>query len=297
MVKQYQYRPAKAAQRRMIIDACRRLTVFGELKDYQYVGFGGLEFIDFEQFHLSLGVEKMTSIEHDEDTPAERYEFNKPYDRIELLFGEARDRLSDIDWTPLSIVWLDYLDQLTPNILRDVDYTVRSLQPGSVLVVTINGGVSTKLADRLPNLERKLGDLLPSNLQQKDMKAWGATRVQRRILHEHASSVGREAHGTPLKQIFNFEYADESKMLTWGAVVLSPALSKVVNLCGFDDLDFVRSDSDEPLQLRMPFLTEREMRHFERTWTPVTGLPKIAGLKPVDVADFRDVYRWRVGTR
>ena len=55
MARQYEFRPAKAAQRRMIVDACRRLTAISALDQYQYVGFGGLEFIDFIEFHRGLG--------------------------------------------------------------------------------------------------------------------------------------------------------------------------------------------------------------------------------------------------
>ena len=295
--KQYQYRPAKAAQRRMIIDACRRLTVFGHLEDYQYVGFGGIEFIDFTQIHLSLGIRRMTSIEGDERIPPERFEFNKPYDRIRMLFGEARDRLSDVDWRGLSIVWLDYTDQLTGGILRDVEYVVRSLQPGSVLLVTVNGGVSSKLNARLPNLQRCLGDLVSPSLENKDMRGWGATIEQRRILTEHASNVARDAHGVPLKQIFNIHYADDSKMLTWGGVILGHALARVVDMCRFEDLAFIRGENDELLEIRMPFLTEKEMRHVERALPGTSALPSIVGLDPVDVSDFRDVYRWRIGAR
>ena len=56
MARQYEFRPAKAAQRQMIVDACRRLTAITSLDEYQYVGFGGLEFIDFVEFHRGLGI-------------------------------------------------------------------------------------------------------------------------------------------------------------------------------------------------------------------------------------------------
>lgn len=294
--KQYLYRPAKAAQRRMIIDACRRLTVFHPLEAYQYVGFGGVEFIDFEHFHLSLGVEKMTSIEW-EDSDQDRFKFNKPYESIRLLFGDARDRLAEVDWTLLSIVWLDYTDQLSTDILRDVDYVVRSLVPGSVLIVTVNAGISTRTRDRLPNLQGKLGNYVSPGLAQKDLKGWGAAHEQRRILAEQASSYARSAHGEPIKQLFDFHYADDSKMMTWGGVVLGPALKRTVDHCRFEDLPFIRFEGMSPLLIKMPFLTDREMRQVEHGLPGLGTLPMIKGLAKADIADFRDVYRWRVGTR
>ena len=101
MARQYEFRPAKAAQRRMIVDACRRLTAIAALDQYQYVGFGGLEFIDFVEFHRGLGILQMTSIERDTNM-LHRLEFNKPYRGVRLLMGEARDELPQIDWTKLS---------------------------------------------------------------------------------------------------------------------------------------------------------------------------------------------------
>ena len=160
MARQYEFRPAKAAQRMMIVDACRRLTAIAPLVEYQYVGFGGLEFIDFMEFHRGLGVPQMTSIERDTNMQ-HRLDFNKPYKSIRVLMGEAHNQLPQIDWTKLSIVWLDYTDPLTTDILRDVDYVVRSAPPGSVLIVTVNGAATkVPIPDRLSNLRAHLGDLV-----------------------------------------------------------------------------------------------------------------------------------------
>ncbi len=214
-VRQYEFRPAKAAQRRMIVDVCRRLTALDRLDSYQYVGFGGLEFIDFTEFHLGLGVHAMTSIEHSlSEEP--RLLFNKPYESIELLMGDSRARLADVDWAAKrAIVWLDYCSQLTTSVLRDIDYVARTARPGSVLIVSVNAGVSTKLSDRLPNLQKNLGRFVDANLVQRDMKAWGAAREQKRIMEQHASSACREAYGEPIRQLFDFQYADASPMQTW----------------------------------------------------------------------------------
>ena len=130
--------PAKHVERLMIVEACRRLNTIAPLSSYQYVGFGALEFVDFELFHRELGISLMTSIEHDQQWPR-RYEFNKPFKNITVLNGSASDHLPQLDWDGLRIVWLDYESQLTEVCVRDAESVVRVLHQGSVFIVTIPG--------------------------------------------------------------------------------------------------------------------------------------------------------------
>jgi hypothetical protein len=298
MARQYEFRPAKAAQRRMIVDACRRLTAVAALDKYQYVGFGGLEFIDFVEFHRGLGIPIMTSIERDTNMH-HRLEFNKPYSGIRILMGEARDQLPQVDWTTLAITWLDYTDTLTKDVLRDVDYVVRSSVPGSMVVVTVNGAATgIPLGERLGRLRDELGDLVDDSVTDQDMAGWGPVTVERSVLQARAHSVGREAHGLPFRQLFNFHYADDAKMLTWGGIVTSASLDRTIDACRFEDLDFVRTGADA-FEIRVPVLTEREIAYLE---TELVGpaaapLPKIKGVEPSDIKAFAQVYRWRVGSR
>jgi len=297
MAKQYEFRPAKAAQRRMIVDACRRLTAIASLDQFQYVGFGGLEFIDFVEFHRGLGLPQMTSIEKDSYIQ-HRLEFNKPYNSIKVLMGEARDRLPEVDWTKLSISWLDYTDVLTTDILRDVDYVIRSCIPGSILIVTVNGAsTGVPLPERLEKLRSKLGELVDDGLQEKEMNGWGPARIERKILHDAAYSAAREAHGLPFRQLFNFEYADDAKMLTWGGIVTSSAIDRTIDSCRFEDLQFVRTGV-EAFEISVPVLTEREFTYLEAELVGSTGaLPKIKGVDSKDIEAFAQMYRWRVGSR
>jgi len=297
MARQYEFRPAKAAQRRMIVDACRRLTAISALDQYQYVGFGGLEFIDFVEFHRGLGIPLMTSIERDTQIQ-HRLEFNKPYHSIRVLMGEARDQLPQVDWSKLSITWLDYTDVLTKDILRDLDYVVRSTVPGSIVIVTVNGGATFPLSSRLDNLRQKLGDLINDDLNASDMNGWGPAQVERRVLQATAHSVSRDAHGLPFRQLFNFHYADDAKMLTWGGIVTSPSLDRTIDACRFDDLGFVRT-GDDAFEINIPVFTEREITFLETelVGSPTGIMPKIKGIDAKDIEAFAQVYRWRVGMR
>src|SRR6266851_2685661 len=133
----YSGRPAKHIQRRMVVEALRRLDAIISLKKYRYVGFGGLEFLDFDLVHRTLGISQMTSIEHD-SAKAKRFGFNRPFRGIRLLMGKASEFLPSVDWRGPRIVWLDYEVMLTGEVLRDAETVARVLRPGSVLIVTIN---------------------------------------------------------------------------------------------------------------------------------------------------------------
>lgn len=297
MARQYEFRPAKAAQRRMIVDACQRLTAVSALDEFQYVGFGGLEFIDFVEFHRALGTVHMTSIERDTNIQ-HRLHFNRPYKGIRVLMGEARDQLGEIDWTRLAITWLDYTDVLTTDVLRDLDYVVRVSQPGSIVLVTVNGAsTGVPPAQRLANLRLKLGDLVEDDVTDRDMGEWGPTAVERRVLQSAAHSAARDSHGQPFRQLFNFHYADDAKMLTWGGIVTSQGLDRTIDSCRFEDLPFVRTGEDA-FEIKVPFLTDREFAWLETELVGPSGpMPTLKGVKASEIRAFAEMYRYRVGTR
>ena len=124
------------------------------------------------------------------------------------------------------------------------------------------------------------------------MNAWGPAKVERYALYTVAHSASREAHGLPLRQLFNFHYADDAKMLTWGGIVTDASLDRTIDLCRFDDLYFIRT-GDEAFEVNVPVLTKREIAYLETELVDGTDtLPKIKGIPPKDIKAFAQVYRW-----
>jgi hypothetical protein len=263
----YSARPAKGIERRMIVEACRRLNAVASLHTYRYVGFGGIEFLDFDLIHRVLGIRIMTSIEKDLEWP-ERYKFNRPFRTITVVTGRASENLSALDWDGLRIVWLDYEWQLKGEVIRDCETVVRLLQPGSLLVVTVqargefSGGVGKKLEDLKANVPE---DRIPLGITEESLEGkWGFAKVQRRILTEAVNEVvDRRGDGARLRQVFNFFYTDNVRMQTLGWVVSSAGLDRTVDACGFEELDFVRT-GDEPMIIDVPILTDRELQHLNQ---------------------------------
>ena len=103
----YNLRPAKSIERKMLCEAFRRLLSFSDLTEYRYVGFGSTFFSDFSLIHKSLGLTDLISIEK-EEKDKRRFRFNRPYKCIKLCFGNANDVLPNLSWAKKIILWLDY---------------------------------------------------------------------------------------------------------------------------------------------------------------------------------------------
>ena len=74
----YSLRPAKSIERKMLGNAFRKLSDFGAVESYRYIGFGSTYFSDFILFHKALGIKHMISIERDRENE-ERFRFNCPF--------------------------------------------------------------------------------------------------------------------------------------------------------------------------------------------------------------------------
>ena len=106
----YGNRPSKAVTRRTH-GAAAASTSLEPTSTYSYVGFGAIQFIDFDLAHRMLGVTRMTSIESEEKL-LPRCNFNKPFNGIKVLEGTSGKVLPTLDWTKRAIIWLDYTSKL-----------------------------------------------------------------------------------------------------------------------------------------------------------------------------------------
>lgn len=285
----YRHRPAKTMVRRMIVECCRRLRVIAKLSSYQYIGFGGLEFLDFDLFHRTLDICDMISIENSGRT--ERYDFNRPFAAIEMRYGQASTELPQLDWNGLKIVWLDYESALTRELLRDCENVGRYLKQGSILIVTMNA--SAPYNERLSSLQERLGTLVPIETTEEDLDGWGFARVQYEILTEALNVIAGDRNDKPtLRQLLNFCYRDGMRMQTIAWIVSSEALDGTVDACGFEELTFFRNGPD-PMIIDLPILTSREIDYLNQQ-LPLKGRRKLkAGwLQKDEQKRFSELYRW-----
>ena len=223
----YRLRPAKHAERLMLCETLRRLR-FHCLEDYQYVGLGSIYFADFRLLHRTLGMTRMFSIEK-QTNDAARFEWNRPYAGISMLFGRTEERLSEIDFSLPTIIWLDYDDPLTGVVINDLRTVAHSAGHGSVLVVTVNAQprrVNESGADMLDQVKAELGaSRIPSEMDLESLRGWGLAGLYRRVVDSeirdalsNANAVRPASENRSFEQIFYFQYEDGAKMVTAGGV-------------------------------------------------------------------------------
>ena len=134
----YSIRPAKFVERRIIRDMLIKINRFSALEKYKYIGFGSKYFADFSLFHKTLHINEMVSIEGDVENE-EKYNFNKPFECIDVVMGLSNDALPKISYDKQFIAWLDYDYGIDTTMLNDIGIIVENIVSGSVFITsTIN---------------------------------------------------------------------------------------------------------------------------------------------------------------
>lgn len=295
----YQLRPAKNIERKMLCETFRRLSEFGRIEAYRYIGFGSIYFSDFLLFHKSLGITNMISIERDVENRG-RFEFNRPFSCIRIQFGESNEILPTLPWDVRTILWLDYDSRLDRRVLTDVTYFCVNAFPGSLLVVTVNSYPDPSDPNSLETLKGDVGkEKVPLNITDKDLMHWGTADVYLRVIENHIRDTinqrnGGRAPGSKImyRQLFNFHYSDSVKMLTTGGLLYDEGQSAIVSKCAFEDLSFIRSDSNSCL-IEVPNLTYREIRHLDAQ-LPINDHKELetSGIPESDLERYTRVYRY-----
>jgi SAM-dependent methyltransferase len=288
----YSFRPRKQIQRLLIADVCQRLRAIAPLGSYEYIGFGGFEFIDFDIFRRRLGIHSMVSYE--KDAAADRYEFNVPFADITLKFGAAALHLPFIDKAQLRIVWLDYTQRLDDEVIQDLATAASRLAPGSVLIASVNAVPGRPADTRRDQLVEDVGEeRIPNGVTSDTLAKWGLAEIQRRImLRVIADSLEARGEGAVFEQIFHFRYADGAQMLTVGGVIVTPGVRRAFESARFDEFEHVRRDEDAA-EITAPPLTAKEALHLNRQLPlPVGVMLECPGLDKDDLEGYGRFYRW-----
>jgi hypothetical protein len=276
----------------MLVEAFRRLAVFGPLPEYAYIGFGAHEFIDFELVWRTIGITEMTSIE--KEIPPDRFQFNRPFGGIVVEPGTSDTVLPKLTFRPHSIVWLDYTGKLSLPTINDLVYSAGRLGSGSVLVVTVNADPETEILKRRATVVKKVGaKRVPATLTDASLAKWGLAELYRNILWDEASQAMRNRpDAARFEQLFNFRYADSTRMLTWGGVIVADSDRQAFSDAKFDDLEFVKTGADACL-LAPPALTLREMlRLNDELPLPPGATGPLSWLSKDDVEAYSWLHRW-----
>ncbi|MFZ2050424.1 MAG: O-methyltransferase [Solirubrobacteraceae bacterium] len=285
----YAFRPAKRIQRVMFCDAVRLLRAIRPIEEYRYIGLGHWQFVDFELMRREVGVQTMVSIEKNTAHQA-RFEENKPFGEVDLLFGEAFEKLQEIDLTIPTIAWLDYTSKLTSGGLRDLKFLTEQLPAGSVIAATFNCHPDRE-DQRLESLIRALGEVVPGDIDEDELGRDGLPRVQRRILKEQLDAVA--AARTPaarMEQFMFLRYMDRTPMMFWAALLVDESIDEEIAPVLLSRLEQFR-DRDDFLDVSVPWLTTREVIGLNEQIK--TGqVPTLRGLDRAECEAYAKLHRW-----
>jgi len=286
----YEIRPSKAITRLVFVDVLRRLATMANMQDYQYVGFGAVEFIDFELIHRQLRITDMISIEDDPDG-IERYEWNRPFNNITVLAGRSSTVLPTIDWSRLSVVWLDYTSALTKGVIADCENLAQVLIPGSVLAVTINAHPARRIAGRRDALGKAIGrERVPIGVTDNRLGGWGLAQAQHSVLTACLQGVfAVKPDAASWRQLLNITYQDRAQMQMIAGIVGAPAVDRTLDQLRFEDLPEVRTGRNA-LHIRVPLLTSRE-RAWAEQHLPLPAAGSALSLPGVDDRDLKAYSR------
>jgi hypothetical protein len=279
----------------MVVDTFRRLRTFAPLSNYEYVGFGGMEFVDFDLVHRELGIRRMTSIELN-TRHKDRYQFNAPFAEVKLIFDRASAVLPTLlDDAVLRVVWLDYECRLNQEVLQDLGTALRKLLPGSVFLVSVNATGPITATDRLKTFTADVTpERVPEGATNGTLAKWGWSAAAHDVLvAEAASEVARRTDGASFEQLFYFRYADGARMLTWGGVVVGPSNRQSFDLANFNELSQVCIEGEPPREVAPPLLTMREALHLNAQ-LPTVNVPALmaSGIPSADLESYANLYRW-----
>jgi hypothetical protein len=297
----YNLRPAKHVERKMMCEAFRRLSEFGTVESYRYIGFGSFYFRDFALIHKALGISNMTSIEREEEEEdRKRFQFNLPYSCVKMAFGESSAVLPTLPWDVRTILWLDYDFSLDASVLGDVAHFCANACAGSVVVISLNAHPDNRDKAPVNTLKDKVGENeVPADLTDAHLKEWGKASAFRRIITNKISEAlnirnGTRAQGSKFvfRQLFNFHYRDGAMMVTVGGLLYEQGQEPLVAKCAFDHLPFVRT-GDDACRIEIPKLTYKEIRHLDEQLPVLQSLElKAHGIPAEDLDLYSRLYRY-----
>jgi hypothetical protein len=293
---QYDLRPAKQAERRMLIDAFHSLMASGfSIRDYQYTGMGAIYFVDFVLFHRLLGIKRMLSVE--KSPIPKRLEFNKPFECVDVRIGAIGDEIPTLSRDVQHILWLDYDDVLRRYHIDDLSLACSHLSRGSIILITVDveppGAPGGDADEWNQHFEAEAGIHLPP-VSQRVLTKKKLPAVNTRILRNVISDAMRARPDVEFLPLFNFLYKDGHRMVTLGGMLCGTTEKQKVLQGPLCDAPYIRFDfSKPPYEIVVPRLTRKE-RMFLDSRLPSTRSRQLKEfeLDPEALRHYAEIYRF-----
>jgi hypothetical protein len=266
----YNYRPAKAVERKIFIELLKEMYGITGLLDATYIGLGSIFFSDFRLVHKELGISKMVNIEVNQ-ADQERFEYNKPYACIELLWGMSTDILPTLDWNGTKIIWLDYDGSLKQYMIEDVEIIFSALQPDSFYFATCNSSMQRFYNKNLNKHNEKqfaqeFGNYSPFGLTSEMLTNKNSPLLIRDIINSQIkhtldlrnAAIQEVGEKLLYVQLLLITYQDGAPMFSTGGILKRRKDLKRLVREPFMSLPYIRT-GDKALDIESPILTNSEI--------------------------------------
>ena len=267
----YDLRPSKQCERKIMLDLFNTATASGfPIPSYRYVGMGANRFYDFILIHKYLGINKMVSIEHDQEMFL-RAKFNCPYKFIEIFNTTLHNFISNDNFEGNSIYWMDYDSEISSEIKLDITSLATKIKPGDFIFLTVCGALPKSFEKE--NTSKRLSEFneifpeFANLLTKEDMEDSNFTRTVSKILHVAFTNSFITRRDGVFHLFFQVEYADGSEMVTYGGVfTTSPRYKSFENLSKIK-VPFLILKLPENYRIEKFNLTEKERNLFDLATT------------------------------
>jgi hypothetical protein len=267
----YSVRPNKNVERKLIFETALHVAKAFPLREYRYIGFGAIWFVDFVLAHKVLKIFDLVSIEK-EGSRRDRIEFNKPFKCIKVEIGSSTSILPTLGLDKKrAMLWLDYDGPLDESVLEDVRLVAERCLSGSLLIVSVNASRRAfetcseegQAREPIDALRETAGDLVPLPVPAEYQSAMGFPNLIGEVLSRKIQhSLHRSGRGLNYLPLFNYRYADGVPMVTVGGMIADEsdanALRTRTEAFG---LPFVTKKG--LYEIDVPHLTPREKAAFD----------------------------------
>lgn len=215
----YLLRLKKQIERKIIIETLQKLNPIlpkGSIEKYRYFGFGSVYFADFILFHKYLNINKMNSIEIEEEDEI-RCIFNKPYKFIDFEISDCNSYMqTKLKWDDKLLVWLDYDDPLSMEMINDVEYLASRINKFDFFIMTVEEESPIEPKDFI----KEFTEYIPSKYKVSNniLKQNFLSALNNIIITAIKNGFTHNKNKFDLLQLFNFTYKDTKKMYTFGCV-------------------------------------------------------------------------------
>lgn len=264
----YQIRPSKSVERKMLCDLIRRIQLIEGCSEMRYIGLGAKYFTDFLLLHNEFAITDMISIEAEKERQI-RYEFNKPLKCIEMRYGTTNEilpQLSGFD-KKCNLVWLDYDDVFRKEMLTDIETLCRNLEIGSMFFISCNYSYKGNLpSEKRMDFKEYVGEYFDETLDQK----WFSTKKMPLVIRTYINNLidmvldkrnrllGEEKY--KYQQLVFLTYKDGAPMVTIGGIMVNDKLEKLLQEADIYNQFAFLSKEDDRFDIDIPKLTNKEIQ-------------------------------------